>query len=88
MATDSWHFASIAGGLSPFGGHTIVGDATFPSAFPGAGILYTAAVMIDSATFPAARRLSLGGGWTFLGGMLRDRGKAATNQMPPHTRPK
>ena len=56
MDTDSRQLDIIAGGLSLYGGRTIVGDATFRSPFSGAGIPHGAAATVDGATFPAARR--------------------------------
>lgn len=54
--TDSRQLDILAGGLSLFGGRTIVGDATLRSPLSGAGIPHGAAATVDGATFPPARR--------------------------------
>ena len=56
MDADSKQLDIIAGGLSLYGGRTIVGDATLRSPLSGAGIPHGAAATVDGATFPAARR--------------------------------
>jgi len=56
MDTDSRQLDIIAGGLSLYGGRTIVGDATLRSPLSGAGMPHGAAATVDGATFPAARR--------------------------------
>ena len=56
LDTDSRQLDILAGGLSLFGGRTIVGDATLRSPLSGAGIPHGAAATVDGATFPPARR--------------------------------
>ena len=54
--TDSRQLDIVAGGLSIYGGRTIVGDATLRSPISSRGDAQGVAATTDGATFPGARR--------------------------------
>ena len=56
LDTDTRQLDVVAGGLSLYGGRTIVGDATLRSPLSGTGTPHGVAATTDGATFPQARR--------------------------------